>query len=329
MSDYRRLTRKRRTLAGSTQLWLGPDHVLMVRSTRFLEEYRRFQFADIQAIVATHAPPRFLLRSSLTVAALLFFTAMVGASTMFGRTTLAVLGAAFLGAAAYDVLRGPRCRCRLLTEVSSENLDPVTRVSDYQRLMRDLAPAIEAVQGRLSEEDHLAIRDLPVAQSSFVQAGDDAIPASRYLQHTLYGILLLNAFTCAAGYLWKVEEALSLAISILMAEVFLAFLMRIANRRFGVQGAMKSFLTVVAVLLALDTISAVVQGGYLIYLVAESGRLKEKMPTFWDISWAMLLGKISITWRVAAGLTGLAALWIRREATSSPEQPAPPPPEAL
>ena len=33
------------------RLWLGPDHILMVRSHVLSEEYRRFYFADIEALV--------------------------------------------------------------------------------------------------------------------------------------------------------------------------------------------------------------------------------------------------------------------------------------
>src|SRR6266849_5352271 len=52
-SIYQRLTGRKRTLLGYSQLWLGPDHLLLVKSTRFAEEYQRFALADIQAITLT------------------------------------------------------------------------------------------------------------------------------------------------------------------------------------------------------------------------------------------------------------------------------------
>ena len=57
-SIYQRLTGRKRTLFGFSQLWLAPDHILLVRSTRFTENYQRFSLADIQAIVVTELPDR-------------------------------------------------------------------------------------------------------------------------------------------------------------------------------------------------------------------------------------------------------------------------------
>lgn len=321
-SEYRKLTRKKRTLAGSTQLWLGSDHVLMVRSTRFIEEYRRFRLVDIQAVVAGEDSPRLMLQIALIILAVLCFLGLAGSTIMFGRIFFAMLGMLLLGVAAYDVVRGQRCKCRLLTEVSSESLDPVTRVRDYQQLLRILAPAVAAVQGTLTEEDHRAISERPLAAANFIREDEFRPTGSRYLQHALYVILLVNAVACAAGYLGKHEEALSLAISILMSEIFLAILLLWKQRQFGVTGPLKILAAAVVVLAVLDTISAIGQGGYLVYLAAENGRQNLKPPVFWDIPWIMLLGKISITWRIIAGLTGLAALWIGREAAPSPSLPA-------
>jgi hypothetical protein len=55
-SIYRRLTGRKRTLLGYSQLWLAPDHILLVKSTRFAENYQRFALADIQAITVTETP---------------------------------------------------------------------------------------------------------------------------------------------------------------------------------------------------------------------------------------------------------------------------------
>jgi len=50
---YRKAARRRRTLTGHSQLWMGPGHLLLLKSTHFAEEYQRFTFASIQSIVAT------------------------------------------------------------------------------------------------------------------------------------------------------------------------------------------------------------------------------------------------------------------------------------
>ena len=55
-SIYQRLTGRKRTLFGYSQLWLAPDHILLVKSTHFAENYQRFALADIQAITVTETP---------------------------------------------------------------------------------------------------------------------------------------------------------------------------------------------------------------------------------------------------------------------------------
>src|SRR5438477_3941842 len=48
---YRRLPGREAGLLSYSRLWLGPDHLLLARTTFFSEEYKRFYFRDIQAFV--------------------------------------------------------------------------------------------------------------------------------------------------------------------------------------------------------------------------------------------------------------------------------------
>jgi len=57
-ADYVRLPGRRSGLLRRETLWLGSDHLLLVRSTRFNEDYRRFYLADIEALVVQHRPAR-------------------------------------------------------------------------------------------------------------------------------------------------------------------------------------------------------------------------------------------------------------------------------
>jgi hypothetical protein len=55
-------------------LWFGPDHVLMVTSNVFTEQYRRFYFSDIQAFAAAEVetPARFYGWVLAAIAGVLF-----------------------------------------------------------------------------------------------------------------------------------------------------------------------------------------------------------------------------------------------------------------
>jgi len=337
--QYSKLTRKKRSLVGSTQLWMGDGHILMVRSHRFTEEYRRFRLADIQAVVAFAEPPNWALRVIFSLLVVLSITAIAGSTSLGGRIISGIFALLFAALVAYDVLRGPRCRAKLLTEVSSESLDPVTRVSDYQRLMTQLTPRIEEAQG-----GHLEPASAPGLESRISEATTPFVRVSesfgsRYLQHFLYGMLLLNAGVYSAAYVWREEYSLGLAISIMFAEPVIAALLLFRGRHFGVNGVMKILLAVASTFIALDLISGIGQVTYMVYSIAEAGRQGAKPPVFWDLPGIMLLGRISITWRIAAGLTGLLALVIggrkgkdsgttspgpAMEVTTSPDQPQQP-----
>src|ERR1035438_3817814 len=55
-------------------LWMSADHLLSVRRNPFSESYRRYYFADIQAIVLTELP-NLVAPYGYTAAALLIVTA--------------------------------------------------------------------------------------------------------------------------------------------------------------------------------------------------------------------------------------------------------------
>ncbi len=55
-SEYKRLPGRKSGLLRRDTLWLGSDHLLFVRSSRFTEDYRRFYLSDIQALVLQRRP---------------------------------------------------------------------------------------------------------------------------------------------------------------------------------------------------------------------------------------------------------------------------------
>jgi hypothetical protein len=73
-SEYTRLPGRMVGLFRRHTLWLGADHLLRVRSTRFREDYRRYYLRDIQAICIQKRPPRSWLPYALTAGAGALFT---------------------------------------------------------------------------------------------------------------------------------------------------------------------------------------------------------------------------------------------------------------
>src|SRR5580693_8033557 len=82
-AEYRKLPCKRRGFFNVSTVWAGPDHLLLVRGSRFREEYKRFYYRDVQAIAVARAP-RFHVSTRLG----LLFAFIVPTLIVLGMTAL-------------------------------------------------------------------------------------------------------------------------------------------------------------------------------------------------------------------------------------------------
>src|SRR5205809_7300860 len=69
---YRRLPGRTSGFLSYSRLWLGPDHLLLARTAFFSEEYKRFYFRDIQAVVPRRTTLREILHAILAVTGIVF-----------------------------------------------------------------------------------------------------------------------------------------------------------------------------------------------------------------------------------------------------------------
>ncbi len=133
-----------------SSVWMGSDHLLLVKSSRFREDYKRFYLRDIQAIVIAEAPRFHVSTRSLVIGiiwAILFFSAL-GASFVVSAPVWAV-GAVgvVLGLAWVYISAVESCRCRIFTAVSSEDLPSVYRKWTARRFLARVEPYIGQAQG--------------------------------------------------------------------------------------------------------------------------------------------------------------------------------------
>jgi hypothetical protein len=130
-------------------LWLGPDHILLVSSNVLSEEYRRFYFADIEAIVVAEieSPARFY-GAVLSVIALVFTLGLAIADHTIAAVLSGLIG---IGLAVFTFTR-PLVRCSLKTRVSRELLPSLKRPEPARQVMAMLRTEIEKVQGVLAPD---------------------------------------------------------------------------------------------------------------------------------------------------------------------------------
>ena len=148
---YRRLPGRTSGFLSYSRLWLGPDHLLFARTTGFSEEYKRFYFRDIQALVTRRTELREILNAVFAFTAIVF-----GVMSYFSDTGLQVfllvMAGAFIVALLVNWLRGPTCVCHLRTAVQNEELTPLKRFRVARKVIDRLRPDLEKAQGPLAPE---------------------------------------------------------------------------------------------------------------------------------------------------------------------------------
>jgi len=219
-SPYSKLTGRNRGLMGYSQLWLAPDHILLLTSSRFTEEYKRFSITDIQAIVVTEVPSNVALQAVMIVAALAWMGLWFAVDSRFAKWFFEVTGALALLWSVFDIARGPRCRSYLQTRVSRELLEPVNRIKTARRVLATLRPMIEAVQGVLAPSSFPAPES---PRESFVAPPPPALTSEPvYLPEIVFGIFFVNALLFWVSVaVPKIQEIPAMLISTLPIEALL------------------------------------------------------------------------------------------------------------
>lgn len=149
---YTRLPGKKKGLIiGINTLWRGPDHLLAIDSKRFSEEYKRFYYNDIQAIITrqtSHGKIYNLILGAFCVCFFLFASVSEGGGALF---FMIITGVFFL-ALFVNWISGPTCVCHLQTAVQFERLPSLNRLKSAHKTVKILRPLIEKAQGSLTPE---------------------------------------------------------------------------------------------------------------------------------------------------------------------------------
>jgi hypothetical protein len=167
---YQRMPGRLRGWFRKATLWEGADHLLLVRGTRFNEEYRRFYYRDIESLQIA----RTLRLGSIgwLILNILFCLPFLGAITSpWVWVVEGVLASLLL---LQLVLAGRYgCRCYIQTAVSREELPSLIRTWTADKAFRRLREKIAEAQGTLPEElDPLYATAVPsTGNSAFPESG--------------------------------------------------------------------------------------------------------------------------------------------------------------
>jgi hypothetical protein len=144
---YRRLPGRKRGLGTSASLWMGSDHILLVKSAWFREEYKRFYLRDIQAVVVAPCA-RFYVSMPMLLLAVVWMLPAISIAAWPDRVAgVWALGGLALAGTWLAISIASSCRCRLYTAVSKDDLPSLYRTWTARRFLRQVQPRIEQVQG--------------------------------------------------------------------------------------------------------------------------------------------------------------------------------------
>jgi hypothetical protein len=155
---YRKLRGRGRPTQGlvtspeTHRLWLGPDHLLLVQTTYWSEEYKRFYFRDIRAVTIKSNGRNPGIPIALGLAGLASAGIGWAATSVGAHVTSGIAVVAFLVPAAIYAMHGPGCRCYLRTAVQVQELFSLRRWRSARRALEVLRPLIEQAQGSLTAE---------------------------------------------------------------------------------------------------------------------------------------------------------------------------------
>jgi hypothetical protein len=320
-SQYRRLP-GRSGLFIRNSLWIQPDHVLRVRRYAFSEEYRRYYFADIQAIVLTELPRTGAYYGFAAAAALALIAGALASAVHYVSAVLCVLTAlpVFLIA-----LRRRNCACYLKTLVSTEELPSLRRIKAAERSVAILKAEIQRAQGELSAETFDAYL-ASLGPSPAVVAKLDVPHYDGLVHWILFGLVLLRGVLAAvvvAAHLYG--WVLGMFGGTLSATVLLMGLIAaVKQHRTDVSRWLRRLVYAVLGWYALSTVATLAVSIYIgVLLGTKAPRASIDPSVVADHPAMRYLQFSNVAALLLLGCAGLILLWLHQSVTRTPPPLAP------
>jgi hypothetical protein len=151
--EYKRLPGagiRRSALVSATRsrLWLGKDHLLSTDTQWYTEDYKRFYFRDIQAVIIHKTQGGKIVNIVLTAFTALPLSAALATSdgtSEFWWTVAVFFGLILL----INSIYGPTCFTYVRTAVQTEELPSLRRLPRANKVLARMRPLIVAAQGDL------------------------------------------------------------------------------------------------------------------------------------------------------------------------------------
>ncbi|MDJ0721800.1 MAG: hypothetical protein QNJ04_09225 [Desulfobacterales bacterium] len=329
---YRKLA-KTGGLFAYYSLWQGPDHLLIAETAMASEDYRRFYFHEIQAIIVQKTGMQHVYSFLFGLPGVLaLMVGTLGDTTPQPWLIFSFLAGLFL---AINLFRGPTCVCHIRTAVQNVKIRPLVRMRRLNKVLDRVQPLIVEAQANLpSATPGLSV---PAGASRLTRAPErgagsastmpvtDAV--STRLHRILFGALVIQALL--AGIEFYVSNLVYgiFATLFVMGVMILTVVALARQTDSGINAAAKRFTWAALALVCLE-----VAAGYAASIWSYATH-PELLENHWglyehlillsprDHVWLMGLSLTIIVAALGLGLGGLASLrQHRRRPTDAPDR---------
>lgn len=285
------------------RLWLGDDHLLVVDSDGYTEDYKRFYLKDIQGITIRRTVEGKFINFVLVLPTILFL--VLAASNRDMAPGLFFVAAVFGFFLIINVVRGATCEAQLFTAIQSEKLVSLNRLKTAQKVLHTLEPLIMAAQGELKPEEMQAAvpegekPDNSTALPSIVI--EPEVPYRSKVHLILSGVALADVLGTALVTWLGSELSRLYALVHIAAIVILAIIAINKQRNTTLPRGLKRLPMVLLVnVIGCSVISGVLAFYYAItYPEAASSMVEDPMSAPWQLVMTLL----------STGVNGLAGLY--------------------
>ena len=247
------------SLTKRTRVWLGKDHVLSVQNLGYSEEYRRFYFRDIQAIIvqktSLSAIFNWILGLVLIAPLLGVFAGLMAlmkrpfqSDDLVLFIPLCLFGAILLVSLVMNIARGATCACYIKTAVQTERLPALNRIRTAQKFIETIMPLIAEAQGAITLEEiqnqtageTVAEYQAPPIATHFAPVIPPTPQQCRGRIHlALYCLLLAEAFVGGIDFFYThpVRDAVAMILS--LATFIVLIIALVSQHGTGLWGRLK------------------------------------------------------------------------------------------
>jgi hypothetical protein len=149
---FQRLPGRASSVAEYYRVYALPDHILSVTASGFSENYRRFYYRDIQAIIVRQTDAG--RTANIILGILVGLTALIWLGPILNPDSqnlgfilfCAIANGLFLLPLVINILLGPTCHCYIKTAVQTDRLYAVGRLRTAQKFLDRIRPRIMEAQ---------------------------------------------------------------------------------------------------------------------------------------------------------------------------------------